>query len=702
LPFVANNPADPAGGLPVRPRPRRIEPEAERSLPPAAGMPRVLKSPWSWRRRGLTILSYLFILVACLMIAAIGYTTFTFSRYQNVILPNVYISSVPVGDDTRAQADVTLFDLTNAGALVPIQFTFHGHIWTPTIPNLQLKYDLNATIAQAYSIGRTGNIWQNFLDRLPIRRHSNVRVVTYYTRSKALAWIKRKLVTPVQRPMINAWLAMENGHAVAELSQTGRATDTKAALRDIISSRGSLTVHRFRIPVITRPPAITDSAASAEASRINAFLRRPPVFHFGRTAAPTSGATLAGMISILPRPAGSPATSDFYCRGNGTRHIVTDVQASLCIDRDTVYGYAEQLIWPPNGFDIPPQAPRFDYLAGDVRVVSAGQTGRSANWGMAANRLLHAFQTLTPGAQIRIPVRTVPRPRVLSNPASVGVTTLLGEGQTSFAGSPSARIADMQSIATQLNGILVKPGVDISLNYYVNRGLTGTGWRARVYNEGQRLVGGQTLPAQGGAMDQVATTFFRAGYAAGLQVLARYSHVYRLPWYQPPGMDAVVSTTGSDLQFRNNTGGYLLVETRFEPIQQTLYVYIYGRKTGWSVNIGTPVITKRISPGPAIRSPDPILPLGKRLIVRAADPGGDYRVTRTVTMKRINGSARTVRDTINTDYLPRPALVLVGTAGPTPRPTPTLPPTPTPTPTPVVTPTPAPTATPAPTPTSAL
>jgi vancomycin resistance protein YoaR len=651
------------------PRTRAIEPKEERSLPPEAGVPRSVPTPWIFRRRGLTILSYLFIVVAVVVIAAIGYATYTFSRYQDVILPGVYVSSVNVGDTTPAEAEVLLYNRLDVIGQIPIHFTFDGRGWTPGAQYLRLAYDLNATVNNAYTIGRSGSIWRNFFDRLPLRRHIDVPLVTLYSKPRARAWIQRTLVPVVRRPMINAWLVMRNANAVVEPSQSGRAVDTAEAFREIETAMGTLDSHTMPVPAITTPPAISDSSAATVADRINTFLAHPPIFRFGHTVVPTSSSTLAGMLTFPARPVGSSAA----LRAN--------------IDDQMLTSYVQQLIWPPHGYDIVPQAPRFDYGAGVVTVLASAQAGRSANWGMAAHRLLEVFRHLTPGARITIPVRHTRPPIDLTNPASLGVSTLLGEGRTSFAGSPSARVADIQSTAAQLNGVLIRPGDEISFNYYANRGVTGTGWPSRVYDDSGHMVSGVLYPGQGGAMNQVATTFFRAGYAAGLRLLERHAHAHRLPWYQPPGMDAAVTPNGEDLQFRNTTGGYLLIETRFEPVQQVLYVYIYGRQTGWTVNISSPSMIAAVPAGPPLQRPDPSLVKGRQVVLRTSQRGVEFQVTRTVTLSSRGASPPTSRDTLDTSYEARPAIILVGTGGATPQPTPTPSATPGPTSTPQPTPT---------------
>jgi len=96
----------------------------------------------------------------------------------------------------------------------------------------------------------------------------------------------------------------------------------------------------------------------------------------------------------------------------------------------------------------------------------------------------------------------------------------------------------------------------------------------------------------GGGICQVATTTFRAFYRGGFQVVERNPHRYTVPAYtakgEPVGLDAAVYDPGKDLRFKNNSNGYLLIETdTSDPSNFT--VSIYGTKPGWTVTISDPV-----------------------------------------------------------------------------------------------------------------
>lgn len=645
---------------------RVLEPPAERALPAEAGAARARPSLGLFRRHWMNLLSYLFIIVAFVIIGGVGYTTYAFSRYQGLILPGVYVGSLHLGDMTLSQGEGLLVQRIASLNNVPFEFRYGRRTWKPSQKDIGLTYDFNTTISNAFSIGRSNSFWRNLIDRLPIRRHFSIGLVSHFNRAEARIWVIKNLVSVIHRPMVNASLAVDGAHVVSHRSQTGYHVDLPAAMRDIAGSVGGVSLRKIPVPLDHLRPRITNITAAAIATNINQFLKHPPILRLRHQEIKTNPLALAGMISFTPHPKGPSPT------------IIMNVDTSA-LDR-----YVNDIA---STYDVSAQSPDLAFNAGAVTLISPRRVGRVMDENLGASRLLKAFRSLTPHHVIRVPVHKVPPPVSSTNPGSLGVNTFLGEGSSRFVGSQPIRGKDIRTIAAQLNGVVIKPNQDMSFDHYV-----GTSWPSRVYQDVERRVNGQYEPGTGGAMQQVATTFLRAGYHTGLPILERYSHHYRLPWYQPPaGLDAVVSPYAKDLRFRNTTGGYLLLQTRVDPIEKVLYVYIYGRNSGWNIQVGTPIISRVHHPAGSVVERDPSLRKGIRLYQSYPETGADVTIARTVTIpsRKHGGKAKILTDTLSTHYQAQQGVILVGTRRkPVATPTPTPSPTPTPTPSPTPTPTP--------------
>jgi vancomycin resistance protein YoaR len=344
----------------------------------------------------------------------------------------------------------------------------------------------------------------------------------------------------------------------------------------------------------------------------------------------------------------------------------------MIVDSNAVHAYVS---WLAYSVHRDPENAKLDFSAGHVRQISARRTGRTLNEATAYTKLLGAVKSLKPTARLRLPVAIVQPPFDQSNPASLGISTLLATGSTSFQGASSTRTDAVGTIAATLNNVVVTPNEDVSFNQLVQ---TTNGWADQTFADSEASSGGKPVPGDGGAMQQVATTFLRAMYKAGLQLTERHAHRFRLPWYEPPyGFDALVNPARSwDLVFHNNTGKYLILQTRLEPIRQELFIYVFGPKLGWKVAVDSfGRLTDVVKPGPSQERVDPSLAPKERKQVAWPADGGKTVLQRTITFP--NGNVKV--DEIDSTYDPRAAVIAIGPAAPTATPIPTITPTPAPT-----------------------
>ena len=269
---------------------------------------------------------------------------------------------------------------------------------------------------------------------------------------------------------------------------------------------------------------------------------------------------------------------------------------------------------------------------------------------------------------------------------------VLGSATTSYAGSVPPRAHNVRLGTSRLNGALVAPGEIFSFNEFVGPTTLNAGFQKGF---GIILSGGQaeTVESVAGGICQVATTLFQAVYWSGLEVVERWYHYYWIQRYgQSPsgftGLDATVDDPWVDFKFRNTTGNWIWIESKYD--DDTITFTIHGIDPGWNVVSSEPEITEVIkaSHEEVIRE-DPEMPAGKTLLIEHAEDGFEMTATRQVIDK--HGNVLATYKFVNR-YLPSRNVWLVGTKGATPTATPTpLLPTATPTPLP-------PTATPSPRP----
>ena len=236
---------------------------------------------------------------------------------------------------------------------------------------------------------------------------------------------------------------------------------------------------------------------------------------------------------------------------------------------------------------------------------------------------------------------------------SLGIKELIGRGISNFAGSIPNRIYNVNLTASKINGVLIPPGATFSFNSTVGDITAATGFKqAYVIKEGR------TVLDDGGGVCQDSTTLFRAVLNAGLPVIKRTAHAYRVGYYEqgfPPGLDATVFYPSVDFQFKNDTTSHILIQAYVSGL--TLYVDLYGTSDGRAVNLTKSVITNQTPPPPELRQDDPSLPKGT---VKQVDfPAWGAQVSFSRTVKR--GSETLIKETFKSSYKAWQAVYLVGT-----------------------------------------
>jgi vancomycin resistance protein YoaR len=171
------------------------------------------------------------------------------------------------------------------------------------------------------------------------------------------------------------------------------------------------------------------------------------------------------------------------------------------------------------------------------------------------------------------------------------------------------------------------------------------------------------VPGIGGGVCQVSTTAFRAAFYAGLPIVERHQHTYRVSYYEqdgsPTGFDAAVYSPGVDLKFRNDTEGAILIQTSVDTASSTLTFRFFGTPNAREVKLAASKANE-VKAGPRLPDgTDPKLPQGQRKQVEWASDGADATIRRTITEDgQVVGN-----DSFFSRYTPWREKWVVGTAG---------------------------------------
>jgi vancomycin resistance protein YoaR len=209
---------------------------------------------------------------------------------------------------------------------------------------------------------------------------------------------------------------------------------------------------------------------------------------------------------------------------------------------------------------------------------------------------------------IELPVITTEPAIKTENVNGLGIKELLGKGESTFHGSIASRKHNIALTAGRLNGILVAPSEIFSFNQAVGDISAATG-----YQTAYIIKDGRTMLGDGGGVCQDSTTMFRAILNAGLPIIERHPHSYRVTYYEqnaPPGLDATVYAPSVDLKFKNDTPGYILIQTKVDINKNYLVVELYGSSDGRKATVSNVRLWAQVPPPADLYQDDPTLAAG--------------------------------------------------------------------------------------------
>lgn len=128
----------------------------------------------------VTIIIMSFIMIAILMLACV----FCYSVSGNKIIAGVYIDNINVSGLTKEEAKYNIQTLLNEQLPSDLNLVHNEYQTTLNINQIQVSYDIDKAIDEAYSIGRSDNVLTNIINVFKlILFHSNTNLNFSYSKS---------------------------------------------------------------------------------------------------------------------------------------------------------------------------------------------------------------------------------------------------------------------------------------------------------------------------------------------------------------------------------------------------------------------------------------------------------------------------------------------------------------------------------------
>ena len=576
---------------------------------------------------GLGLLAFL------LVVTPVGYGL----AYNGRIFPGVSVSGVDLSGQTPQQAAALLAEQISYPSDGKIVFQDGAIVWTATPSELGLYFDSQNTALAAYQSGRIGNLAQRYLDRFK-GWYSGIELspVFVWDEQTALNYLQG-IATQIDKPIIEASIGLQGVQVTVNSGQIGRKVDVLAAQEVLRTQMQMLQDGIVPLAVDETPPVILD--ASAQAALAQQILSAPLVLQVENTEEGDLGpwtlepTVLATMLTIQRVETGDTATYQVGLDQEILRTYLEGISPGL-------------LRWPINARFI------FNDETRQLEVIQPSVIGRSLD---IDTSLQVINQKLSEGVHTIALDMEFTNPQVADDATAeqLGISEAVSVYTSYFYGSSSERIMNIQLASARFHGFLVPPGGTLSMSDVLGDVSLDTG-----YAEAWIIFGDRTIKGVGGGVCQVSTTLFRTAFFGGFQIDERYSHAYRVGYYEQTrsggydtslaGLDATVYAPVVDFKFTNDSSYWLLMETYVDPSARTLTWKFYSTSDGRAVDWQTSGITNIVDELDPIYEENAELAKGEIRQVDWGVDGADVTVTRTVSR---DGQV-IHQDTFNTHYVP--------------------------------------------------
>ena len=553
--------------------------------------------------------------IGIILVWTVGYQL----AYAGRIFPGISVAGVDVSGLAPNDAALKLSQTLSYPISGKVLFRDADKVWVASPAELGMVFDPSASALAAYEFGRSGGLFGALAGQISAGGlGADVSPVVIFDQRVAYSYLQN-IAVQVNQPVVEASLRLEGTNVVASPGQLGRLLNLDATLIYLGSQLQSFRDGEVPLVIAEAAPKLLDVSSQAEAARN--IISQPltitvPNYREGDPGPWTYDIpVLANMLGVNVVEVGGVAQMQVGLDPTALRLTLSELK--IYVDRQ-----------PANA--------RFTFndQTGQIEPIAVSNVGRVMDVEASITAINEALLRGEHNVALSVS-ETQPAVADTATGAELGVTQEIIAYTTYFYGSSNERIQNIVAATEQFHGVLVAPGETFSMGNTLGDVSLENG-----FAEALIIYGGRTIKGVGGGVCQVSTTLFRAVFFAGYPVVERYSHAYRVSYYEKDisnnidtnlaGLDATVYFPLVDFKFTNDTPYWLLMETYVNVESRTLTWKIYSTSDGRSVTWDT------TGPSNVVPAPAPLFEenpeLNKNQInqVDYAAQGADVNVTRTV------------------------------------------------------------------------
>jgi vancomycin resistance protein YoaR len=490
--------------------------------------------------------------------------------YSGKVLPGVYANGIYIGGLSKSAAEQELSKQATAynGQQIPVSY---GNT-TLRIPvsGLAPSYSQDSATA-AMHYGRTGALTVQIRSHLRALFGHTTSVTSYHYKNESLTPFIQQVENDATAPVANAQLSFADEDITITPAQPGKRVDQGRLVAAIEQRLAQMSADAIAAPVYDLTPTVSETALEGAKGTAKTFVSAPLKLELPGQIQTVDEAKILSWVNVTTGSVQSDMITDplldFY-----TQPVATNI--NLKLDDKRVGAYVAQLATKVN------RAARDAVLTvvdGKVAAAIPSQDGLEIDQTKTVSQIIDALGHDQGSRDLTLASKQTKATVNENNLPALGITDLIGEGQSFFPGSSSARLVNVRVAQSVYNNLLIKPGETFSFGQKL-----GDVGPAQGYQPSLVIIGNKEEKQYGGGICQVSSTMYRAALTAGLPIVQRTNHsfaineFYTQP-YPAPGVDATIYYPQVDLKFRNDTPGYILVQTKM--VGSALTFDMYGTKT---------------------------------------------------------------------------------------------------------------------------
>ncbi|MEW6636958.1 MAG: peptidoglycan binding domain-containing protein [Actinomycetota bacterium] len=484
------------------------------------------------------------VLIACAIVAVLVAADYWLNAGK--IYRGVEVGEISLGGKTPEEAE-RIVQRRATGALKEIEFSGPEE-FSRTAEEMGVLYDVEATVAEAYAVGREGNLLERLGERLKAAYGTvDVSPKVEYRPQQARAEVE-EIAARLDAEPVEATVRIVGPEVEVGPSAEGYKTDVAATMRSVNAAVEDMSGEAEIVGEVLRPDVTTDEAEAA-AEKARRAMDGELVLTANGESWTVSPAAIGTALNVSEREG--------------------EIEVSL--DRETM---RENLANVYAALTVEPVEASYQVDGSEVSVVP-GQTGRR----IEDEKFLDAIEAgiFEGQRKYEVPVVTDKPELTTAEARRLRPTELLATYETNYLtyDDTPGRVENLQIASEAVNGTLLAPGEVFSFNELA---------APLEYNDTKVIVNGRVDTAEGGGLCQVSSTLYMAANFAGLDVIERHPHYAELPYIRP-GFDATVWFGALDMKFKNTSPGYVLIQQWVDTSTGTVHAAIYGKPTGKEVEM---------------------------------------------------------------------------------------------------------------------